>query len=95
MSILNPLSRREVELAGEDPIGLIGMDQRDTVEATQSRSVSIDSAASLDQGGTRETGFAGREFAATFSVAVGFKNGMAAFKVVAGSFAKARNLIRR
>ena len=95
MRILNSLSRREVELAGEDPIGLIGMDQRGTVEATQSRSVSIDSAASLDEGRTRETGFAGRELTATFSVAVGFENGIAAFEVAAGSFAKALKQIGR
>ncbi len=48
MSILNSLSRCEVELAGEDSIGLIGMDERNTVKAAQSRSVSIDSAATLD-----------------------------------------------
>lgn len=95
MGILNALSRREVELAGKDPIGLIGMDECNTVKATQSRSVSIDSAASLDQGGTGETGFAGREFAATFSVAVGFENGIAAFEVAAGSVAKALKQIRR
>ena len=95
MSILNSLSRREVELAGEDPIDLIGMDERNTVKATQSRPVLIDSAASLDQGRTRETGFAGRELTATFSVAVGFENGIAAFEVAAGSFAKALKQIGR
>lgn len=95
MGILNALSRREVELAGKDPIGLIGMDECNTVKATQSRSVSIDNAASLDQGRTRETGFAGRELTATFSVAVGFENGIAAFEVAAGSFAKALKQIGR
>ena len=93
--VFNALSWCEVELAGEDPIGLIGMDERNTVKATQSRPVSIDSAAPFDQGRTRETSFAGREFAATFSVAEGFENGIAASEVATGSFAKALKQIGR